>query len=236
MTPLARAFQAMQAAPDDTSARLAFFHEFAASEVHLPGGETPEVYDTSDGPMIMAFADEADLAATASGPVERATLPGRALVTALDGTGLSVMLDTGAGETLLDVATLDWLRGQLAGAVDAREDQLDRPEAPRDLAPELLAALDRAFRRMEGMARRAWLFQSGQGLVLALEDAAESGHPALSRSISEAVRFSDWDGTLDVTFVDGSQVTRLKGRALRIDLPEAPTRPEKPKDQPPSLR
>jgi hypothetical protein len=236
MTPLARALAAMEAAPEDAAARLAFFHEFAASEVHVPGGAHPELFETSEGPMILAFDDEAALADFATGPVERASLPGRALVQALLGSGVGVMVKTEAGEAFVDPAALDWLSAALAGAVEETEDVLADPAAPRDLPPDLLAALDRAFGRMAGLVRRVWLFEASGHLVLALEGAAEPSRAALSRSIAEAVRFSGWDGALDVTFVDGSQAERLKGRALRIDLPEPPPRVEKPKDQPPRLR
>ena len=236
MTPLARAMAAMEAAPDDPGLRLALFHQFAASEVHVPGGEHPQIFDTSDGPVLLAFDDEAGLADFATGPIERASLPGRALVAALDGSGVGVMLKTGTGETLLDPATLDWLRDTLAAEVEVDEARLDTPEAPRDLSPDLLAALDRALARMEGMARRAWLFEASGRLVLALEGAEEPSHDALSRGIAEAVRFSGWDGALDLAFIEAHQAEQLKGRALRIDVPEAPMRPERPKGQPPRLR
>lgn len=236
MTPLARALAAMEATPDDRAARLAFFHEFAASEVHVPGGEHPDIFKTSDGPIILAFDDEAALAEFATGPVERASLPGRALAHAVQEAGVGVMVKTAAGEILLAPSTLEWLVEALSGSIEEADDMLLDPEAPADLSPDLLAGLDRALRRMDGMARRGWLFKASDRLVLALEGAPESARAALSRGLAEAVRFSGWDGVLDVTFVNRTQAGRLKGRALRIDLPEPSKRPKPPKDRPPRLR
>lgn len=236
MTPLARALALMQASPDDDARRLAFFHEVAASELHVLGGETPEVFQTSNGPVLMAFDTEEALADFAQSPVDRASLPGRMLARAVQGHDIALTLYTGAGQTLLDAATLTWLADLSTPETAWIDAHLSNPSAPRDLPPPLLAALDRAFPRMAGLARRAWLFETDMGLVLALEGAAAGAEPALSQSIAEAIRFSDWNGSLDVTFVDSEQAERLKGHALRIDMPEPPSRPEKPKDEPPRLR
>lgn len=238
MSPLDAAHAEMQAAPDREGARLAFWHAVAATELHVPGDAAPRVFPTSDGPLILAFDDEARLADfLGPGPVERLSLAGRALAGALAGQGVGVVLNPGApSETLIDAATLDWLAGLTAGGPEEGSTRILSPRPPGAAAAGLLPTLDAAFRRMSGLAAEALLLRDGTRHVLAVIDAAEGAEGAIAASLAEAVRFADAEATVDVVFLDAARARPLREVALAISLPERAARTPRPKDAPPRLR
>src|SRR5690606_39689738 len=83
-TDLDRLHAAMNAAPENDAARLAFYDRLADAELFLllaeePLGDTIELalVDQEEGRAALAFDTEARLAAFAEGPATYAALPGR---------------------------------------------------------------------------------------------------------------------------------------------------------------
>lgn len=257
MTPLDSAHQAMEAAPEDDRARLAYYEAFATAEITLllaeePAGEVvrPQLFETAEGPLALAFDGEDRLAAFAEGPAPYATLPGRALAGLLAGKGIGLGLNfpEGPAAFLMPAEALDWLTATLAQAPEPRQDRPARL-APPDLPEALLAALDRRLARAEGLARRALLAQAewpdgSAGPFLALVGALPGAETALAQAIGEALTFTGLDaGTLDITFLapEDPLIARLETIALALDLPQAPkpagpVAPGMDPDRPPNLR
>ena len=82
----ATALDAAQASMDDSDqARLAFFQQFAESELFLllddkaEDQSAPLLFETSEGAFVLVFDTEERLAGFADGPVPYAALPGRAI-------------------------------------------------------------------------------------------------------------------------------------------------------------
>lgn len=237
MTPLDRCFAAMTKDGEDGTARLAFMHMLAASELHVPGGETPDVFETSVGRFVLAFDTEDRLAAFAQGVTERASLPGRVLAQALAGQGVGLIVNAGeASEYALDPDGLGWLARIATEAAVVDTARLGGISAPEALPPALLDALDRVFQRTTGMVRRAWLAEAEDGLVLALAEAMPGSEDALVRGLAEAVRFSDWDGTLSIAFPKDEALSRFERVGLGIEIAREQHPSSATKNVPPRLR
>ena len=263
LTPLDHAHAAMEATPEDDTARLRFFERLADGEMFLlleaepePGAEdrlTPQVFQLESGPTVLAFDREERLAEFTGGISAYAALPGRVIAAQLagQGIGLGVNLGVAPSSMLLPPEALVWLAQTLTHAPEQAE---ARPEAflpPGDLPPALLTALDAKLARAGGLARAALLcgvrYEGGRrGHVLAFIGAVEAAEGALARAVAEALTFSGVEaGELDVTFLPegGAAERAMAGLALRFDLPQpqavAPATPEAPgsnPDRPPILR
>ena len=90
-TPLDRAHEAMQAEPQNDSARMAFFEVLAATELFLmleaeaDGDQvTPETFETEQGTFVLAFDREDRLSGFAARPAPYVALSGRAIAAMLD--------------------------------------------------------------------------------------------------------------------------------------------------------
>lgn len=240
-TLLDTAFAAMQAAPDDDTARLRFYDRLAGSELFLmlaeePVGEniTPEIFDVQDAKFVLVFDLEERMTQFAGRAVPYAALPGRALAQMLAGQGIGMALnpEVAPSEILLPPEAITWLVGTLDNAPEEREARPERLAAPRNLPQVLLEALDSKLATTAGLARSAYLAEvtyegGGIGHVLGFVGALEGAERALAGAINEALIFSGLEaGALDVTFVKDSDplAAELARVALRFDLPE----PEKP--------
>jgi hypothetical protein len=216
-TPLDRAHEAMQAAPEDDRARLGFFGRLADVELFVllaaePGDERldPEIFAVEGNRYVLAFDHEERLVAFAGRPAPYAALPGRVLAAMLAGQGLGLGLNIGApSETLLPAEALAWLAETLGQEGPAEE--LARPEEirpPARLPAALIEALAVKLALAAGLARAAWLagvsYQDGRrGHLLAFVGAAPGAEAALARAVSEALVFSGIEaGALDVAFLE----------------------------------
>jgi hypothetical protein len=92
LTPLDTTHAAMEAAPEDATARLRFYETLAASELYLllkseADGDLldPEVFDLSDHSFVLVFDREDRLAQFAGRIVPYAALSGRSIATMLAG-------------------------------------------------------------------------------------------------------------------------------------------------------
>lgn len=258
-TPLDAAHAAMQAAPDDDGARLAFYAALADNPLfllleHEAEGDTiaPRVFDPEGERCVLAFDDEDRLARFTGAIAPYAALPGRVLCQMLEGQEISlgVNLDVAPSAILLPPEAVDWLADMLRHSperIEARPEMIRRPGA---LPEALLAALETRLARVGGVMRTAWLvgvrYEDGEaGHLLACIDAAPQARDALAHAVAEALRFSGVEaGRLDVTFVAGDDalVAVLERHGIGFDLP----RPERPRperrppgsdpDKPPRLR
>jgi hypothetical protein len=223
---------------------------------HEAEGEAiaPQVFDLSDGPMILAFDSEDRLAAFQDGPVPYASLPGRVIAQQMAGQGLWLGLNLGTGapsETVLPPEAMAHLLDLLDVSAEVTEGQ-----ARSFAAPAVPAVVDEALRfalhAAAGLAAGAVLAGvtyegGGRGHVLALVGAAEGAEPALARAVAEALSFAGVEAAkLDVVFLtpDDPALRALlrTGRAYDIPAPTAaqapptPAAPGSDPSRPPRLR
>lgn len=261
-TDLDRLHAAMEAAPGDDSARLAFYDRLADAELFLllaaePAGDRiePALFELEACRVALGFDTEARLAAFAEGPAPYAALPGRIVARMLSEQrlGLGFNLAVAPSATLLSAEALDWLVGVLGhGPVESAARPLSYGP-PAGVPPALLAALDAKLARLAGLAVRAHLVAvtwegGGQGHLLVVEDARPGAEAALAKAVSEALVFSGVEaGALDVAFLASADpaLGPIAGQALRIDLPEStaetaqvlsPASPGTDPARPPKLR
>ncbi|MGB0439026.1 MAG: SseB family protein [Paracoccaceae bacterium] len=253
-----------EAAPDDTSARMAYYAQLAGSELFLllasdPQGDAlePRIFDTGDARLALVFDTEARLADFAGGVAPYAAVSGRVLVhmmaaqtpdTGGQGIGLGINLNTDYA-FVMDGAAVDWLAGTLAQTPDEAEAR------PTDLFPlsglpeHVVTALDSRLAAAQGLARAAYLaavhYDDGsRGHMLGITGAQPGSEGALAQVVNEALIFSGIEaGALDVVFVADSDgfAARLARVGLRFDLPQpkvpnARPAPGSDPDKPPILR
>lgn len=258
-TPIDAAFAAHAAAPDDDALHLRFLERVMDGELHVlleaePEGDrlVPQVFDLADGRFVLAFDRDARLAEFLDAPAPYAALAGRRLVEMLAGQGIGIGLNLGVApsETLLPAESVVWMAARVAPPGRVIEARPERVGPPREVSPELLAALDAKFGAMAGLIGAAHLVSADfagdrSGLVLVLVGVPEGAQAEVAAALDEAVRFSGAGGALDVTFLatDSPQLGRIEGLSIRIDLPAPPApvpSPRKPPgsdpDRPPILR
>jgi hypothetical protein len=260
MTPLDQAHAAMDAAPDDETARLQFYDRLAASELIVlldeePQGDRirPALFPVEDQTFALVFDREERLTAFAEGAAPYAALSGRALARMLagQGVGLGVNLGVAPSSILIEAASVDWLSATLAKAPEEVEEHPDTLTAPTGLPESLLTALDARLASAEGLAKMAYLvaatYAGGRrGHLVAFIDALPGAEPSLARAVGDALTFSGVEaGSLDVGFFPAADpvAARLARVGLRFDLPDAPSAETAPghapgmdPDAPPKLR
>ena len=248
MTLLDEAHAAMEAAPGDDAARLAFYSRLAASELYLMlDGDDPAVFQTSEGRFVLAFDAEDRLAAFAGEPAPYAALSGRSLAAMLAGSDTGLGLNFGApSEMLLPAGSVAWLNDTLAGAPDEAMDRPERIGPPKGVPEQVISALDQRLAAAADLARMAYLVSvtwpgGRKGYLLALIDAVPGAEDALAQTIREALVFSGVEaGALDVAFFAATDpiAARLAKHGLRFDLPETPVTkpPGSDPTKPPRLR
>ncbi|TDL75997.1 SseB family protein [Palleronia sediminis] len=260
MTPLDRAHAAMEAAPQDDAARLAFYERVADAELFVlltaepEGAEVaPQVFETSQGRFVLGFDRVERLAEFAAAGAPYVTLSGRMLAGMLagQGTGLALNPSVAPSETLLTPEALGWLAETLSGAPDEIEAWPVELFPPGELPERFLSALDAKLATATGLARMAYLVRAryeggAQGHLLVFVDPARGAEGALSSAMREALVFSGLEAaSVDVGFTPSSApiAARLARAGLRFDLPRfepardaAPAPPGSDPDRPPKLR
>ncbi|MEL6522614.1 MAG: SseB family protein [Pseudomonadota bacterium] len=254
-TRLDQAHGAMEAAPEDSAARLRFYERLADSEMFLLleaeaiGDQiSPQIFPLEDGPVVLAFDRIERLTAFTDGPAPYAAMSGRSLVGLLveQTLSLGVNLEVAPSSILLPPEALAWLAKTLA------EHPVEGEAAPVEIAPPgglpeaVLTALDTKLAAAQGLAHSAYLahvrYDTGhQTHLLAFIDAVPGAEGALATAVSEALAFSGIEaGALDVTFFRATDAitTRLAKHGLRFDLPQPPKSdgPGMDPDRPPILR
>lgn len=214
----------------------------------------PQVFEVSDGPMILAFDSEERLAGFQDEPVAYASLPGRVIAQQMAGQGLWLGLNLGTGaasETVLPPEAMAHLLDLLNVTPELTEGQAHSFTAPAvpDVVDEALRFALQAVAGLAGGAVLAGVSYEGgaRGHVLALVGAAEGAEPALARAVAEALSFSGLDAAvLDVVFLgpDDPALRSLvrAGRAYDIpapvaaEVPPPPAPPGSDPSRPPRLR
>ena len=262
LSSLDQAHQAMHAAPDDDSARLAYYLALAACELYLlldqePLGDdlSPQVLTVGDGPLILAFDSEERLASFADRPQPYAALPGRVILALVAGKGLSlgINLATDHRAFLMAPEAITWLAGQLHSEPSVQIRQPIGWQARTD-AKALAASLARALAGMGGLAETAWLVEANHAdgtaaPTLVIQGAAPADEAALAKAATEAFAFSGLaQGRADVLFLDAAQIRKLglhdlahpvplsAAAALPVATPQYPSPPGSDPARPPRLR
>lgn len=214
----------------------------------------PQVFDLSDGPVILAFDSEERLAAFQDGPQPYAVLPGRVIAQAVAGQGVSLGLNLGSGaesETLLPPEVLAHLLALLEVSSDVIEGQARRfepPQVPPTAQEALAAAVQAAAGLVAGAVLAGVVYDTGaRGHILALIGAKDSAEPALAQAMAEALSFAGLEAAaLDVVFLNAEDPALRRiaavGHVFEIAplvMPETPMAPRAPgsdPDRPPRLR
>ena len=259
-TALDTAHAAMQAAPEDETARLRFFERLADAELFLllqsePEGDQlePEVFELSDHSFVLVFDREDRLAEFTGRVSPYVALSGRAIagMLATSGAGLGVNLDVAPSSTLLPPEAVSWLSQMLEARPDETREGIAALAPPTGLPEELVVALDRKLATAAGLAASAYLvgvsYDSGaQGHMLGIVDAVPGAEGALAQAVSEVLTFSGLEAAmLDVAFFKASDPAApgLARHGLRFDLPmpevpanTGPSAPGMDPDRPPILK
>ncbi len=259
MTPLDRAHEAMEAAPDDDALRLVFYERLADAELFLaltgePEGDaiSPQVFPVEDQEFVLAFDRVERLTEFAEGAAAYAVLSGRNLTEMLLGQGVGLALNLGAPSSILMPSeAVEWLAGTLSEGPEEVEETPEEILAPTGLPEILITALDTKLAIARGLARMAYLcavrYAGGRrSHLLAFVDPIPGAEPALARAANEALTFSGVEaGQMDVGFFQASDpvCASFAKVGLRFDLPEheraektAGMAPGMDPDTPPRLR
>ncbi|WP_371227867.1 SseB family protein [Roseovarius sp. 2305UL8-3] len=240
-TPLDTAHAAMEAAPEDESARLRFYDRLAESELFLllqseaKGDQiTPEVFDLSDQGFVLAFDRETRLTEFTGRASSYAALSGRTICSMLapNGMGLGLNLEVAPSSILLPPSAVMWLADTLQNRPEEVEQVVESLFSPKGLPDHLLTALDAKLATAMGLAASAYLvgvkYTSGtQGHMLGFVDPVPGAEQALASAVSEALTFSGLEAAmLDVAFFAASDAMapQMAKHGLRFDLPQ-PQRP-----------
>ena len=240
-TPLDHAHAAMEAAPEDSAARLRFFERLADAELFLllvgeaESGEegetlTPELFALEEATYVLAFDREDRLGQFVGRPAPYAALSGRVIagLCAGQGLGLGVNLEVAPSSILLPPEGVAWLAETLAEAPQEAEARIEEVSAPAGLPEALLSALDAKLPAAAGLARSAYLVAvsyegGGRGHLLGVIDPVPGAEPALAKAVNEALTFSGLEaGSLDVGFFGAADpmAAVLARHGLKFDLPQ----------------
>lgn len=237
-TPLDHAHAAMEAAPQDDTARLRFFERLAECELFLmlateaEGGDqiTPELFEVGGTSYVLVFDREERLARFVGDPVPYVALSGRVIAGMLQGQGigLGVNLDVAPSAILLPDTAVDWLNATLGNAPDAVESTIVEVHPPVGLPEGLITAIDAKLATAMGLAQYACLVGTSndagvRGHLLGFIDAVPAAQDALANACAEALTFSGIEaGAMDVGFFRASDplAARMSKVGLRFDLPQ----------------
>lgn len=256
MTALDDAHAAMERAPEDDTARLAYFARVAETELVLllekeatDAQAEPRIFDLETGPTVLAFDSDERLAEFADGAPYLA-LPGRRLAEMLAGQGLSLGLNIGVAPSafLMPPEALSWLADTTAREPGQTQAKIVEVTPPGDLPEALVRAIDAKLARAAGLADKAYLARATYGddrlgHVLAVVGTQEGAEARLAAELGEALTFSGLEaGELDLIFLsrDDPAAPRFARVGLQFDLPEpVSASPPKPPgvdpDEPPRL-
>lgn len=262
MTPIDTAQAAMDAAPDDTSKRMAFYERVADSELFLVLEKEssddkiqPALFPVEDEHYALVFDTETRMSEFTQAPTPFLAISGRQITAMLSGQniGLGLNLAVAPSSMLLPASAVDWLNTTLGAPPQTEQATPSAIYPPAELPETLITALDTKLATMAGLAKFAYLAEieyenRPKTHVMAFIDAIEEAQSAIASAISEALTFSGIEaGSLDVIFVNSSTqlAAALAKNGLRFDLPTAPepdqtaNTPEAPgtnPDKPPILR
>ncbi len=240
MTALDIAHAAMEADPQDDTARLRFFERVAEHELFVllekePEGAqvSPMVFPVDGTSFVLAFDLEERLAEFSGTPVPFVALSGRNLAAMLaqNDLGLGLNLDVAPSSILIPPEAVYWLDQTLAQGPSEEEAIPTEFRSPTGLPETLLYALDSKLASATGLAKFAYLaavtYQNrASGHLLAFIDPLPGAEPALAGAVNEALKFSGVEaGQIDVCFFNASNESagRLARVGLRFDLPQAET-------------
>lgn len=259
-TPLDHAHAAMEAAPEDETARLSFYDRFSEAEVFLMlardvvGDQAePELFDVGDARFVLVFDTEERMGDFAGKAVPYVALSGRSVVGMLAGQGIGIAFnpEVAPSSILLPREAVDWLSQTVSQAPMQTQARPEELRAPTGLPDRLLEALDAKLRVAVGLARRGYLaevtYDTGvNGHLIGFTGVVSGAEAALAQAIQEALVFSGLEAAaLDVVFLrDSDPVTAQLARVgLRFDLPEPegavrsePVAPGSDPDKPPILK
>ncbi len=264
-TRLDRAHDAMQAAPEDDTARLAFYAALADGELFVllseepqnPGAINPEILDIEGKRFALVFDSEARLSEFAKppfpSPAPYAALPGRVIAGMLAGQNIGLGLNLGVAPSSILIApeAMDWLMTALGQAPEEAEGAIREILAPNAADRRLLAALEQKLATAGAVQARAWLarahFDDGrESALLAFSAVPEASQPELARAAQEALVFSGLEVDLTTLFISPGSILegKLLSKGAEIPLPRPakatisppPAPPGSDPDKPPILK
>lgn len=258
-TPLDLAHSAMQSAPDDEGAALAFYERLSDAELFMMLEEEvsddaarPLIFETEDGPFALVFDREERLAEFVETPTPYVALSGRRITKLLVGQGIGLGVNLSSPSAmLLPPDAVEWLFVTHGAQSIVTEAMPEQYFAPKGLPESLIGAIDTKLANMSGVVAAAYLvgvsYVGGlRGHMLALLDVPEAAREGVAEAIAEALQFSGIEaGQLDVAFLelDDPHVPHLVNNGLGFEIPALilPTTlkslaPGMDPDKPPKLR
>jgi hypothetical protein len=251
VTALDRAFEQMQAAPDDTQLRRAYYTKLALSEVFVPleeGSDNAPLLIESDGlHYALAFDSEARLAAFFEAGQSRAVMSGRALARGLIGAQTGIGLNLGVADTamLIPPEAIEWVTG-FETSISVDMSRIVSIE-PAQFSEKTLAALDTFFATLEGAAQVVHCATgideaNARASLFVFENANPSLHAGITQQLAQSLAMLEGIENAVVVFdPQDALLTRLHKVALSIALPEPrvqlqPAIPGSDPSKPPKLR
>ena len=233
-TKLDAAHDAMQAAPEDDAARLAFYGTLADAELFVllseepaePGAISPEILDLEGDRFALVFDREERLTEFAKTAAPYAALPGRVIASMLAGQSIGLGLNLGVAPSsiLIPGEAMDWLMEALSETPEQGQSAV-KTILPADAnAKALLPALRDKLASAGAMKARAWLaraeFTDGStGALLGLSGIPEGSREVLARAAQEALVFSGKTASLTTLFVPPGSRAEAELGAMGVEIP-----------------
>ena len=228
-----------------------FFTALLSSQIYLlaqgdPDRAQPQIFDTSDGSLVLGFDLPERLGAFGGGGVAYMVLSGRQLVGILSTQSLGLGLNFEQSDYAITIPAdaISWLCRQPLSPLQ-HSTGIKQLYAPDTATPVLLQALDRQLSLMTGLAEMAYLCRTqGDELLLAIIEPKHGAQEAIKTAIGEAIALLGVKtAPLDIMFLSAHDpiCARLVRVGLRFDLPQPakipiPQAPGMDPKKPPKLR
>ena len=254
-TRMDRAYQHMQSLPDNDTAGLRFYETFSDANlsVLINADLSMQVFETSQGKIVLAFDTDDRMAEFVSEPTEFMKIPGRELVMRLLGTDTGVGLNLNVAPTsqILTPEILVWLSDLLSVDSTLLQDQAVGFTANCQSSSDDIAAISSRLENFAGRVSAAYMcgISYSDGVTadaLIVVDCDPSVEADLFTAVIETQKFAENNATdLAIKFITSSNPTLSEIRRIgqEIHIPKTiPSHPAQPKppgmdpDKPPILR
>ena len=156
-----KTYARMQAAPNSDAAGLRFYEAFCDTNLHVlvNADLSLQIFETSQGKLILAFDTEERMAEFVEQPTEFIKMPGRELVTQLKETDIGIGLNLNVAPTsqILTPEILDWVSALLSVDSTLMVDQVAGFSADCQLSDDDRTALTDRLVNFTGVVKAAYI-------------------------------------------------------------------------------
>ena len=255
MSRMDKTYAHMLASPESDTAGLRFYEAFCDTNlsVLVNADLSMQVFETSQGKIILAFDTEERVAEFVDQPTEFIKMPGRELVTQLRGTdtGIGLNLNVAPTSQILTPEILAWISELLSVDSTLLVDQVAGFSADCQLSAEDRTALTDRLANFAGRVEAAYLCgvtytDGAMADALFIVDCDPTIEADLFTAMIETQKFAKEDvADLAIKFISSSSPALLEirrhGDELHLPKPIVtpafqPTAPGMDPDKPPKLR